>query len=380
MEFQQGKRIKNVDANVPGMRTVVNKELYDNWSQEKTKYNIKDLKSQMKIWQKIFIHCIHPRTGGTDYLNATQKVIMYYISIGEPICLPFLLFNYLKECIEKSRTTTGSENKRFISYIPYGRLLSDIFVQNKLVKTLSDIGLHEDLVMSIGDALNGTKLKKMQIIEKVQVAPKEDTSDEVRQRNYHVDDFPLWSKKDNPACIQEYVRMLRRQGDPITLEEFVQALPENPPKLATRKSRRATSSKPSDPKGKGILTEEPTKKKVASKTVVIREPSPERPSQRTLVQPCQVSESESSEDTWEDSSSEETEDDDIPVAKRRKVTLEEEEDEQDDHEIIQNVLQVIRESSDAEESTDSDVVPLVKRRKLPLRDTSAERGRSRASI
>ncbi|XP_057455771.1 uncharacterized protein LOC130746982 [Lotus japonicus] len=367
MEFQQGKRIKNVEANVAGMRTVVNKALYDNWSYQKTKYSIKDLKSEMKIWQKIFMHCIHPRTGGTDYLNATQKVIMYYISTGELICLPFLLFNYLKECVEKSRTTTGSENKRFIYYIPYGRLLSDIFVQNKLVKTLSDLGLHEDLAMTIGDALNGIKLKKMQIIEKIQVAPKEDTSDEVRQRDYPIDDFPIWSKKDNPACILEYVRMLRRQGDPITLTEFVNTLPESPPKLATRKSRGATSSKPSDPKGKGILIEEPAKKKAASKTVIIREPSPERPLKRTSAQQQQMSDSESSEDTWKDSSSEETEDEDMPLAKRRKIILEEEEDEQDDHEIIQNVIQGIREASDAEESTDSDAIPVVKRRKLPLR-------------
>ncbi|XP_057451825.1 uncharacterized protein LOC130743602 [Lotus japonicus] len=73
MEFQQGKRIKNVDANVPGMRSVVNKAIYDHWEMEKTKYNIKDLKPQMKIWQKIFLTCIHPRTGGTENLNATQK-------------------------------------------------------------------------------------------------------------------------------------------------------------------------------------------------------------------------------------------------------------------------------------------------------------------
>ncbi|XP_057418412.1 uncharacterized protein LOC130712602 [Lotus japonicus] len=76
MEFQQGKRIKNVDANVPGMRSVVNKAIFDHWEMEKTKYNIKDLKPQMKIWQKIFLTCIHPRTGGTDYLNATQKFIV----------------------------------------------------------------------------------------------------------------------------------------------------------------------------------------------------------------------------------------------------------------------------------------------------------------
>ncbi|XP_057452468.1 uncharacterized protein LOC130744297 [Lotus japonicus] len=332
MEFQQGKRIKNVDANVPGMRKHVNFAIYNNWTMDRTKYAIKDLKPQMKIWQKIFISCIHPRTGGTDYLNATQKVIMYYISRGEPVCLPFLLFNYLKECVEKSRTT-GGENKRSISYIPYGRLLSDIFTQNRLVKALFDLGLHDDLAMTIGDPLR------------------------LNRRKTH---------------LRRYVRRtILSEGDPITLEEFVTTLPDSPPEMPTRRGKK-TTSKPSDPKGKGILIEEPKKKEAASKSVVIRELTPEKPPKKTSVQSPQLSESESSENSLEESSSEETEDDDVPLAKRRKVIFEEE-DEQDDCEIIQDVLQVIRESSEAEESTDSDAVPLVKRRKLPLKGPLQEK-------
>ncbi|MEX5523372.1 hypothetical protein, partial [Bacillus cereus] len=91
-----------------------------------------------------------------------------------------------------------------------------------------------------------------------------------------VDDFPLWSKKDNPESIMEYVRMLRSEGDTITFDEFVEKLPDSPPDLSARYSRRATSSKPSDPKGKGIMMEKPAKKKAASTTVIIKEPSPQR--------------------------------------------------------------------------------------------------------
>ncbi|XP_057418738.1 uncharacterized protein LOC130712945 [Lotus japonicus] len=294
MEFQQGKRIKNVDANVPDMRKLVNKAIYDNWSLEKTK------------------------------------------------------------------------------------LLSDIFTQNKLVKTLSDLGLHEDLAMSIGDALDGTKLKRTRIIDKVQVEPEEESSEEVRQMNHPVDDYPLWSKKDNPASILEYVRMLRSEGDPITLEEFIKGLPDSPPEMTA-----------------------------ASKSVVIREPIPEPSLERTPVQSPQKSQSDSSESSMdssigtqeeeddtnrggvvhsnseegslrrnvkrkvvmEESSGEETEDDDIPLIKRQRVqvTQVEEEVEQDDSEIIGHVLQVIRGSSEAEESTDSDEAPIAKRKKLPLK-------------
>ncbi|XP_057418971.1 uncharacterized protein LOC130713198 [Lotus japonicus] len=329
MEFQQGRRIKNVEANLPGMRSVVNKVIYNNWSLEKTKYNIKDLKSEMKIWQKIFIYCIHPRTGGTDYLNATQKVIMEHISNYKPVCLPFLLFNYLKDCVKKSRTI-ASDNKRLISYIPYGRLLSDIFTQNQLVKTLTELNLHDDLTMTIGDSLNATKLKKMQIVKTIKKEPMEDTSEQVRQRNYPVDDFPLWSKKDNPESIMEYVRMLRSEGDTITFDEFVEKLPDSSPDLSARYSRKATSSKTSDPKGKGILIEESKRKRVASKSVVIREPipeaspSPEISPERIAEESSTTSDSESTEDSMEEFMNEETENGNVPVAKRIKVVFDEE--------------------------------------------------------
>ncbi|XP_057423484.1 uncharacterized protein LOC130717315 [Lotus japonicus] len=260
----------------------------------------------------------------------------------------------VKKAEELSRTT-GGENKRSISYIPYGRLLSDIFTHNRLVKALFDLGLHDDLAMTIGDPLNGTKLKRMLIIEKVQIEPKEDTSEEIRQKNYPVNDFPL--------C---------------------------PPEMPTRRAKR-TISKPSDPKGKGILIEKTKKIKAASKSVVFREPVPEPSPERTPEESYEESQSDDSESSMdsssgnqeeevpprknvkrkaiiEESSDEETEDD-VPLVKRQRIqTAQDEEDvEQDDCEIIENVLQVIRESEEAEDSTDSDVEPIGKRLKLPLK-------------
>ncbi|XP_057452433.1 uncharacterized protein LOC130744259 [Lotus japonicus] len=233
----------------------------------------------------------------------------------------------------------------------------------------------------------------MQIIDKVQVEPVEESSEEVRQKNHPIDDYPLWSKKDNPASILKYVRMLRSKGDPITLEEFIKSLPDSPPEVPTRRSKRTTSNKPSYPKGKGILIEETKKMKAASKSVVIRESILEPSPERTPVESPQESQSDSSESSMsssigtqeeevsprkdvkrkavmEESSDEETEDDDVPLAKRQRIQAiqVEEEVEQDDCEIIGNVLQVIRESAEAEESTDSNVEPIGKRMKLPLKD------------
>ncbi|XP_057452563.1 uncharacterized protein LOC130744386 [Lotus japonicus] len=147
--------------------------------------------------------------------------------------------------------------------------------------------------------------------------------------------------------------------------------------------------------------------KAASKSVVFKEPIPEPSPKRTPVESPQKSQSDSSESSMASSigtqeeeddtnrgevvhsnseegslrrnvkrkavmevtSDEETEDDDVPLTKRQRVQVIqiEEQVEQDDSEIIGNVLQVIRESPEAEESTDYDEEPIGKRKKLPLK-------------
>ncbi|XP_057432278.1 uncharacterized protein LOC130725033 [Lotus japonicus] len=125
--------------------------------------------------------------------------------------------------------------------------------------------------------------------------------------------------------------------------------------------------------------------KAASKSVVIKEPVLEPSTEKTPEESSEEYQSESSMDSSsgtqeeevparknvkrkaiiEESSDEETEDD-VPLVKRQRIQTAQDV-EQDDCEIIENVLQVIRESEEAEDSTDSDVEPIGKRLKLPLK-------------
>lgn len=170
MERLRGRRIQGIDNKSPLIKYQVNKEIFTNYDEQRTDYKFKDLHPGLKFWQKIIQTCIHPRPvqNSADYINTTQKYILYCVMTKQKICLSFLLFNYLKEMVRRSRTT---ENKKHnaISYIPYGRLLSDIFVENGLVHHLEGANLTDDLSATYSDALTAKNLRHMGILKKVNV-------------------------------------------------------------------------------------------------------------------------------------------------------------------------------------------------------------------
>ena len=106
-------------------RNFLNKELYTDYSPEKTDYKLKTLHPKLRTWHRIILGCINPRpsTNSADYINTNQKYMLYCLKKHKKLCLPFIIFEYLKDLINKSRTTAG--NKRVLKSIPFSRLLSD---------------------------------------------------------------------------------------------------------------------------------------------------------------------------------------------------------------------------------------------------------------
>src|ERR1044072_5321002 len=127
--------------------------------------------------------------------------MLYYLMKPEKICLPYILFYYLRDAIQKTRTT-ANENKKVPNYIPFGRLLSDIFVENGLVSFLEEAQFTQDLEASVGDVLNAKNLKNMGILKTITVDPTAEV----------VDNFPLFSKLDDPEVVAHYVLMMEAEG------------------------------------------------------------------------------------------------------------------------------------------------------------------------
>jgi len=72
------------------------------------------------------------------------------------------MFNHIIWALKESQ---GKKERR---QVPYGRLLSEIFYQSKLLKILKTNGVvsEEDLGTCIGNIINGRTLQYMQIFKK----------------------------------------------------------------------------------------------------------------------------------------------------------------------------------------------------------------------
>ena len=71
---------------------------------------------------------------------------MFFLEKGYKLALPAILFKFLRDSIRETRTGTTSKKGRFI---PNGRLISDLLVENGLVDDLLISGLTEELVKDL---------------------------------------------------------------------------------------------------------------------------------------------------------------------------------------------------------------------------------------
>lgn len=78
--------------------------------------------------------------------------------------LPSILLKFLRDSIRETRTRSTSKKGR---YIPNGRLISNILVENGLVDDLLISGLTEELVKDAGKIFWGKNLKSMGLTSKV---------------------------------------------------------------------------------------------------------------------------------------------------------------------------------------------------------------------
>src|ERR1044072_4293429 len=199
-----------------GAINFLHKELYSDYSPEKPKkeYKVKTLYPKLRAWHRIILGCLNPRppNSSADYINTNQKNMLYCLKKHTKLCLPFIILQYLKYVINKSRTTTAGEGKKLPHYIPFGRILSDILVENGLVDDLRDAQCTEDLVASTGDTLDARNLKKMGVLEEIAVDPESEDPEEVLKKRMVVDGYPIWTKLDSPVALALDIYTMQQEG------------------------------------------------------------------------------------------------------------------------------------------------------------------------
>ncbi|XP_050895316.1 uncharacterized protein LOC127101934 [Lathyrus oleraceus] len=129
------------------------------------------------------------------------------------------------------------------NYIPLGRLISYVMIENGLVDHLIHHNLMEDVTVDTRRPLNARNLKSMGIIEKVKAKPTLDTSWEALKDQRKIpNSLYLFSKIDPPKVVAHYLQDLANQG--MDISEFsVDWLPEHPPNFMKRMREPSEKSK-----------------------------------------------------------------------------------------------------------------------------------------
>src|ERR1044072_8476393 len=180
----EGLRVQGKEKDMPkGAINFLHKELYSDYSPEKPRkeYKVKTLLPKFRAWHRIILGCINPRppNSSDDYINGNLKYMLHCLIKHKKLCLPFIISQYLRHIIIKSRATTAGESKKVPHDIPFSRILSDILVENGLVDDLRDAQCTEDLVASTRDTLYARNLKKMGVLEEIAVDPESEGPEEV---------------------------------------------------------------------------------------------------------------------------------------------------------------------------------------------------------
>ena len=216
LNHQEGVRIGGRSDKDEFINSVVNKKIFLDFgsTEQSSEYKPTTLMPKLRIWHRILLTCINPRPLNlySDYLNANQMCFLYHLQNNDKLCLPAILFMHLKESIQKSRTSAKG-SKETIKYIPFGRLISDILVENGLIKYLRDEALSSvDLTAGFGDTLTGKNLKDMKILDEILVEPIPEADEVILNKRQRVEDLPPFSKEEPIEAVIEYVKSQMEEG------------------------------------------------------------------------------------------------------------------------------------------------------------------------
>jgi hypothetical protein len=120
------------------------------------------MEKEHKVLQKLMQECFLPKGGGVDQLSLEHKVFLHFLISYEKVYLPRYIFHHMLWALEKSQ-------QKDRTFIPYGRLLSEIFHQGgilkavKLFKTITD----HQLGTMVGKYINGKTLRNMNLVQEV---------------------------------------------------------------------------------------------------------------------------------------------------------------------------------------------------------------------
>jgi len=121
----EGSFEENLNSKTNPWKPVVNKSLFN--GKKDGKYC--DMQKEHKLLHKIMAECLLPKGGGVDQLSLEHKVFLHFFVTFEKANVPKYIFNHMLWELKESH-----DNNR--SFIPYGRLLLEIFHHGGISKAI----------------------------------------------------------------------------------------------------------------------------------------------------------------------------------------------------------------------------------------------------
>jgi len=158
----------------------------------------RDMEKEHKVLQKLLQECFLPRGGGVNQLSLEHKVFLHYLISFEKVNLPRYIFHHMLWALEQSQ----QKNRTFV---PYGRLLSEIFHQRGMLEVLKMSKVVDDnqLGTVVGKYINGSTLYNMHLVKTV-IRMDTDLQESNILSNL-MDNFPPICKQDPPDVRAHFV-------------------------------------------------------------------------------------------------------------------------------------------------------------------------------
>jgi len=154
----EGRFVSGLDnSKTSPWNDIVNKTMFN--SIRKGKYSDLSMKNRMLL--KIQNENLLPKGGGGDQSSLDHRVFLRFFMTKEKSNVPKYIFRNMIKTLRESQTI-----KR--SWIPYGRLISEILHQGGILNTLKEVNIITDAQLGTvtGKVINGGTLKHMKLIKK----------------------------------------------------------------------------------------------------------------------------------------------------------------------------------------------------------------------
>ena len=209
----EGRFISGLDNNKTSpWNDVVNKTMFN--STRKGKYSGLSMRNKMLL--KIQNENLLPKGGGGDQPSLDHRVFLHLLLTKEKSNVPKYIFKHMIKTLKESQTI-----KR--SWIPHGRLISEILHQGGILSTLKEVNIFTDAQLGTvtGKIINGGTLKHMKLIKKEDYTVLSTDLKESAVVSNLMEDFPPICKQD-PLDVRVHfiLEYFEKTGQTIKLNDI----------------------------------------------------------------------------------------------------------------------------------------------------------------